>query len=150
CAWTGPLPASNAFETFSLGGDLFERALLTLDQYKLAVAVLQGVFETDTLATRCESAQGRYKRGLPMLRAEKAVAPPGQASWGLLATFFEGVDLKGKVLEEKIDLPRFRNYAPANRREQWSCRYEGDLQIAEEGDWTLQCVSDDGVRLFVD
>jgi hypothetical protein len=150
CARLEQANGTNVFETFNLGRELFSRALITLDQYKHVVAVLEGVFETDVLATRCESAQGRYKRGLSIMRGDNVIAPLGQTGSGLLATFFEGVDLAGKLLEQRIDAPRFDNYAPANRREQWSCRYEGDLRITEEGDWTLACVSDDGVRLFVD
>ena len=150
CARLEQAKGTNVFETFNLGRELFSRALITLDQYKHVVAVLQGTFETDVLATRCESAQGRYKRGLSIMRGDNVIAPLGQTGSGLLGTFFEGVDLSGKLLEQRIDAPRFDNYAPANRREQWSCRYEGDLRITEEGDWTLACVSDDGVRLFVD
>jgi hypothetical protein len=138
------------FETFNLGRELFSRALITLDEYRHAVAVLHGFFETDILATRCESAQGRYQRALPILRGDNVIAPLGQARSGLLASFFEGEELTGKLLEQKLDLPHVDNYAPADHREQWSCRYEGDLHISEEGDWTLACVADDGVRLFVD
>jgi hypothetical protein len=150
CARVEQSKGTNVFEIFNLGGELFHRALINLEQYKQVVTVLQGVFETDILATRCESAQGRYKRGFPILRSENEMPLPAQAAPGLLVTFFEGVDLTGKVLEQMIDLPRFDNYAPANRHEQWSCRYEGDIQIAEDGDWTLACKSDDGVRLFLD
>ena len=150
CARLEQAKGTNVFETFNLGRELFSRALITLDQHKHVVAVLQGAFETDVLATRCESAQGRYKRGLSIMRGDNVISPLGQTGSGLLATFFEGVDLAGKLLEQRIDAPRFDNYAPANRREQWSCRYEGDLRITEEGDWTLACVSDDGVRIFVD
>jgi hypothetical protein len=150
CARLEQAKGTNVFETFNLGRELFSRALITLDQYKHVVAVLQGAFEADVLATRCESAQGRYKRGLAIMRGDNVIAPLGQTGSGLLATFFEGVDLAGKLLEQRIDTPRFDNYAPANRREQWSCRYEGDVRITEDGDWTLACVSDDGVRLFVD
>ena len=150
CARLEQARGTNVFEMFNLGRELFSRALIRLDQYKHVVAVLQGALEADVLATRCESAQGRYKRGLPVMRGENVIAPLGQASSGLLATFCEGVDLTGKVLEQRNDVPRFDNYAPANRREYWSCRYEGDLLIPDAGDWTLACVSDDGVRLFVD
>jgi hypothetical protein len=150
CARVEQSKGTNVFEIFNLGRELFDRALINLEQYKLVVTVLQGVFETDILATRCESAQGRYKRGFPILRSEKEMPLPAQTAPGLFATFFEGVDLTGKVLEQMIDVPRFDNYAPANRHERWSCRYEGDMQLAEDGDWTLACKSDDGVRLFVD
>jgi hypothetical protein len=150
CARIEQPKRTNVFEIFNLGGDLFSRALINLEQYKQVVAVLQGVFETDILATRCQSAQGRYKRGFPILRSDNAMAPPAQTTPGLLVTFFEGVDLTGKLLEQKIDLPSFDNYAPANRHEQWSCRYEGELHLAQDGDWTFACKSDDGVRLFLD
>ncbi len=138
---------TNIYAAFNLGRDLFSRLVLDLEEYRRVVSVLRGVFETDVLATRCEGAQGRYKRGLPVLRGENIIAPMGKTGSGLAATFFEGVSLSGKVLEQKIDKPRFDNYAPAGRRENWSARYEGDINIPEEGDWTLACVVDDGVRL---
>jgi hypothetical protein len=142
---------ANALDTFNQGRELFSRALTGLEQYQRVLAVLEGAFETDVLATRCESAQGRYKRGLPVLRGEgNVIAPLSATAAGLLGTFLEGIDLNGKTLEQKIDNPRFDNYAPANRREQWSCRYEGDINIPDSGDWTLGCVSDDGVRLIID
>jgi hypothetical protein len=141
--------SANAYDTFSLGRELFSRALMDLDQYKRAVSVLADFFETDVLALRCESAQGRYKRGLPVLRGENVIAPLGKGGSGLMATFFEGTSLNGKVLEQKVENPRFDNYAPGGRREQWSVRYEGDLNLSEESEWTLACVADDGVRLAV-
>jgi len=142
---------TNVFDVFDQGRELFSLALTDLEYYKHVLAVLEGAFETDVLATRCESAQGRYKRGLPVLRGPaNLIAPITDTASGLLATFFEGMTLAGKTLEQKIDRPAFENYAPANHRNEWSCRYEGDINIPDSGDWTLACVADDGVRLVVD
>ena len=145
-----PPNPTNSPAVFSLGHEFFGRAQADLAQFRRVLAVAQGAFETDVLATRCEAAQGRYKRGLPILRGQATNVPPlAAAGPGLLATFFEGTTLEGRVLEQKVDNPRFDNYAPANRREYWSARYEGEMQLPEPGDWTLACVADDGVRLIV-
>lgn len=141
---------TNIYAAFSLGRELFSRAMLDLEQFKKVVSVLEGVFETDVLATRCEGAQGRYKRGLPVLRGENTIAPLGKGGSGLMATFFEGMMLTGKILEQKIDNPRFDNYAPGGRRENWSARFEGEINIPEQGEWTLACIADDGVRMSVE
>ena len=141
---------TNVYESFTLGRELFTRAVLDLEQYRRVVAILGSAFETDVLATRCESAQLRYKRGLPILRGDNVIAPLGQSGAGLLASFFEDVRLDGRLLEQKVVAPRLDNYAPAGRRENWSCRFEGEINIAEEGDWTFGCNADDGVRLLVD
>lgn len=140
---------TNIYDNFSLGRELFSRALLDLEQYRRVVSVLEGTFETDVLATRCESAQSRYKRALPVFRGENTVAPLGQTA-GLTATFFDDLYLTGKLLERKLCNPRFDNYAPANRRDNWSARFEGEVNLPEEGEWTLACISDDGVRLLMD
>jgi len=140
---------TNIYNAFNLGRELFSRALTGLEQYKRVLFIFESALETDVLATRCESAQGRYQRGLPILRGENVIAPLG-AGTGLLATFFEGIELNGKTLEQKISDPGFDNYAPATRREDWSVRYEGDINIQKTADWTLACVSDDGVRLILD
>jgi hypothetical protein len=140
---------TNVYDVFNRGHEFFNRALLDVAEYQHALSILQGVFETDVLATRCESAQGRYKRGLPVMRGEPA-PPDSSAGPGLQATFFEGITLNGKVLEQKTANPRFDNYAPANRRENWSARYEGDVNIPDPGGWSLACISDDGVRLLID
>src|SRR5204863_2144696 len=63
--------------------------------------------------------------------------------------FYEGTTLDGKILEQKVENARFENYGPGGRREQWSARYEGDINIDQEAEWTLACVADDGVRLSV-
>jgi len=135
---------------FSQGRELFNLGLKDVERFRLVVAVLEDAFETDVLATRCESAQGRYKRGLPVLYGDRGLSAASAPENGLMATFFEGVNLNGNVIERKVATPRIDNYAPGGRREQWSARYDGDIQIAETGDWTLQCASDDGVRLIVD
>ena len=151
CAHLDPSAGRNAVETFNRGRELFSRALLDLEQFRRVLVVLDGALETDVLAARCENAQGRYKRGLPILVSGTNGTPSVAASGaGLLAVFFEGIHLNGKILEQKIDNPRVENYAPANHREQWSCRYEGDINLPESGDWTLGCVADDGVRLLID
>jgi len=150
CAAVEHARGTNLYEAFNLGRDLFSRASLDLEQYKKVLAVLEDFFEADVLATRCENAQGRYKRGLPVLRGDNIIAPLGKSGSGLMATFFQGVTLSGRVLEQKVDNPRFANYAPGGLRENWSARYEGELNIAEEGEWTLACVADDGVRLTVE
>jgi len=145
-----PPNPTNSPAVFSLGHEFFGRAQADLEQFRRVLAVGQGAFETDLLATRCEAAQGRYKRGLPILRGQATNVPPLAATGpGLLATFFEGTTLEGRVLEQKVDNPRFDNYAPAHRREYWSARYEGEMQLPEPGDWTLACVADDGARLIV-
>jgi hypothetical protein len=141
--------STNSPAVFSLGREFFGRAQSDLMQFRRVLAVGQGAFETDVLATRCEAAQGRYKRGLPILRGQATNVPPPAAGPGLMATFFEGTTLQGRVLEQKVANPRFDNYAPANRREDWSARYEGEMQLPEPGDWTLACLADDGVRLLV-
>jgi hypothetical protein len=145
-----PPNPTNSPAVFSLGREFFGLAQADLAQFRRMLAVGQGAFETDVLATRCEAAQGRYKRGLPILRGQTTNVPPlAAAGPGLLATFFEGTTLDGRILQQKVDNPRFDNYAPANRRENWSARYEGELQLPEPGDWTLACVADDGVRLIL-
>ena len=150
CSQLEQARGTNVFNNSALGRELFSRAVLDLEVYHTVVAVLEGAFETDVLATRCESAQSRYKRALPVFRGENVVAPLGQSGSGLMASFFEGTNLNGKLLEKKVSNPRFDNYAPANRREYWSCRYQGELNIAEEADWTLACIANDGVRLLLD
>jgi hypothetical protein len=147
----GTAKGSGITEVFDQGRDLFGRALTGLEQYRRVVSVLQGMYETDVLAARCESAQARYKRGLSVLRGNaNAIAPMAANASGLRAVFYEGLNCDGKVLEQKVDRPTFDNYAPGGRSENWSCRYEGDLEIRESGDWTLACMADDGVRLLVD
>jgi len=151
CASLDPGDGRNLLDTFNNGRELFSHALIGLEQFRRVLIVLQGALETDVLASRCESAQGRYKRGLPILFGENnTIAPLTATASGLRAVFFEGIQLNGKVIERKIDNPRFDNYAPANRRDEWSCRYQGDINIPESGDWTLACVADDGVRLIID
>ncbi|HWI55599.1 MAG TPA: PA14 domain-containing protein, partial [Bacillota bacterium] len=151
CARLDQVKAGAAVEVIDQGRELFNRALVDLEQYRRVLTVLQGAFETDVLATRCDSAQGRYKRGLPIMRGQtNAIAQSDSTGPGLKASFFEGMDLKGRLLEQKVLNPRFDNYAPANRREQWSVRYEGEITISEAGDWTLGCLADDGVRLNLD
>ncbi|HEY5911604.1 MAG TPA: PA14 domain-containing protein [Verrucomicrobiae bacterium] len=150
CALLEQAKGTNIYEAFNLGRDLFSRSLVDLDQFKRVLTILQGVFETDVLAGRCEGAQGRYKRGLPVLRGENIIAPLGRSGSGLLATFFDGATLNGRVLEQKVDNPRFDNYAPGGRGENWSARYEGEINVVDPGDWVLACVADDGVRLAVD
>ena len=151
CARIEQTPGTNIFNVFDQGRELFSLALTDLENFKRVLAVLGGAFETDVLAACCESAQGRYKRGLPVLRgATNSAGPSTPAASGLLATFFEGINLDGKTLEQKLDRPDFQNYAPANRRNEWSCRFEGDINIPESGGWTLGCVADDGVRLIID
>jgi hypothetical protein len=142
---------TNVYQAFSLTREMFSRGLKDLEQYKYAVFVLEAAFEADVLSTRCEGAQGRYKRALPVLRGQRPAEPqvPGSGP-GLLATFFEGIKLDGTVLERKVANPRFDNYAPGNRRENWSVRYEGEMHIKESADWTLACTTDDGVRLLLD
>jgi len=151
CARMHRAPGADVFKVLDQGRELFSLALTDLENYKRVLAVLEGAFETDVLATRCESAQGRYKRGLPVLRGPANVTVPlAPCPSGLLGTFFEGVNLNGKTLEQKIDRPAFENYAPANHPSQWSCRYEGDINIPYSDDWSLGCVADDGVRLILD
>jgi hypothetical protein len=151
CARIDRTSGTNIFNVFDQGRELFSLALTDLENYKRVLAVLEGAFETDVLAARCESAQGRYKRGLPVLRGStNVVAPLNAVASGLLGTFFEGIRLDGTTLEQKIDRPDFQNYAPANHRSEWSCRYEGDINIPDSGDWTLACIADDGVRLIID
>ena len=151
CGRIGRTSGTNIFNVFNQGRQLFSLALTDLENYRRVLAVLEGAFETDVLATRCESAQGRYKRGLPVLRGTtNAIAPIAAADSGLFAIFFEGIDLTGKTLEQKIVRPAFENYAPANHHDRWSCRYEGDLNIPDSGDWTLACIADDGVQLIVE
>lgn len=142
---------TNSAAVFDLGRELFTRAETDLAHYRRVLAVLQETLETDVLATRCEIAQGRYQRGLPVMLGERSPDSTTATGPGLRATFFEGVDLRGQRLEQKIANPQFDNLVVAgNRREQWSARYEGDLRLPEAGDWTLACVVDDGVRLFID
>ena len=138
CARIEQSPGTNIFNVFDQGRELFSLALTDLENFKRVLAVLGGAFETDVLAARCESAQGRYKRGLPVLRgATNSAGPSTLAASGPSATFFEGINLDGKTLEQKLDRPDFQNYAPANRRNEWSCRYEGDIYIPVSGGWTL-------------
>lgn len=143
---------NDSVSVLNQGRELFGLALKDLQQFRRAVVVLEDAFETDVMATRCDGAQGRYKRGLPVLYGDRG--NPGADSLsqgsGLLATFFEGVNLDGRMIEQKVMNPRFDNYAPGGRRENWSVRYEGDLNIPDSGDWTLQCISDDGVRVKLD
>ena len=146
-----PGTARNPVEVFNQGRELFSRALLDLEEFRRVFVVLDGALETHVLATQCDGAQGRYKRGLPLLAADTnaGALPPANAP-GLLATFHEGIALSGKFLEQKVANPRFDNYAPGGRREDWSCRYQGDLNLPAAGEWTLACVADDGVRLIID
>ena len=126
CARLDPGAGRNVVETFNQGRELFTRALVDLEQFRRALVVLDGALETDVLAARCENAQGRYKRGLPVLfPSASTIAPLSATASGLLAVFYEGIKVDGKILEQKIDQPRFDNYAPGNRREQWSCRGRG-------------------------
>lgn len=151
CAQLSHPAGRNVLDTFNQGRELFSLALVDLEEFRRVLVVLDGALETEVLAARCENAQGRYKRGLPILFASPGAAPsPASTGAGLLAVFYEGIQLDGKILEQKIVNPRFDNYAPANRREQWSCRYQGDLNLPETGEWTLACVADDGVRLVID
>ncbi len=141
---------TNVVGILDQGRELFNRALDDLQEYRRVLTILQGTFATDVLATRCETAQGRYQRGLPVLRGDNVMAPLLESGSGLLADFFEGINLDGKLLERKIAAPTLDNYAPAGRREQWSARFEGDLRLPESGDWALACVADDGVRLVLE
>jgi len=139
-----------ARETFTQGRDLFGRAMTDLDQFHRVLTVLDGALETDVSAARCESALGRYQRGIPVLApADGKPSPALDGTTGLLATFYEGTDLRGRVLEARIDLPRIDDTQPGGHHDQWSCRYEGDLRVPEAGTWTLACLVDDGVRLVV-
>ncbi len=147
----GPASGDEAPVIFNRGGDLLNLASGDLANFTHTVAVLQGALESDVLASRCEMSQGRYKRVFPVVRGEaKSLADALVTTGGLQATFYEGTELRGKVLEEQVALPRVANNAPAGRRENWSARYEGQFYVTESGDWTLACVVDDGVRLFVD
>ena len=65
-----PPGPTNSPAVFELGREFFNRAQADLTQFRRMLAVAQGAFETDVLATRCEAAQGRYKRGLPILRGQ--------------------------------------------------------------------------------
>ena len=65
--------------------------------------------------------------------AGKMSLPRSAKRHGLLATFFENIQLDGKVLERKVAIPRFDQFVPAGRREQWSARYEGDLNLPQAG-----------------
>ena len=150
CSRVEQARGTNVYEDFTLGRELFTRAVLDLEQYRRVVSILGSAFETDVLATRCESAQSRYKRGLPVMRGENTIAPLGHSGPGLLALDFEDVRLDGRMLEQRVASPNLNNYAPANRRENWSCRFEGEINIPEDGKWTLGCAADDGVRLLID
>lgn len=136
---------------FGRGSDLLNLATADLKKMTRVVALLQGALETDVLATRCEMAQGQYKRAFPVVRGEtESLTDAYTNRTGLNATFFEGIELKGRVLEQKVALPRFENYAPGKRSEDWSCRYEGEVRILEAGEWNFACIADDGVRLWLD
>ena len=90
CARVKRSAGTGLFQVFDQGRELFSLALTDLEDYRRALAVLEGAFETDVLATRCEGAQGRYQRGLPVLRgATNGLA--AQSGGGLPAAFFQGV-----------------------------------------------------------
>ena len=144
-------PAEAAPAQFARGDDLLALATADVTKFTHVVAVLQGALESDVLATRSQLAQARYQRVFPVLRGEAesladALAPAG----GLDATYYSGIELKGRVLDRQIQAPRLTNLAPGGRRENWSARYEGALNVPAAGDWTLACVADDGVRLLLD
>ena len=147
----GQASLDDVSEIFRQGRDLFNLASTDLVKFTHVTALLQGALEADVLATRTEAAQGRYKRGFPILRGSFEDGIEGlMTGSGLDVTFYEGTDLTGRVLEKKVDVPQFENYAPAKRHEQWSCRYEGEIDVWEAGMWTIACVADDGVRLTLD
>lgn len=151
CAGLDPSStATNSLEVFNRGRGLFTRAISDMEEYRRVLSVLGGALDTEVMSAQADSAKGRYKRALPVLRGEKP--PPSTASStgpGLLGTFFEGTQLRGAILEQSVNNARLENYAPAGKASNWSCRYEGDIQIPSEDEWTLGCIADDGIRLSV-
>jgi hypothetical protein len=131
------------------GRDLFDHAVDEAATLRAHVALGPASLEADAMAARTELAQGRYKRSLPVVRA--AVGWDANLQLGLLASFFAGKDLAGPPVLQKVDRPSFDNFeVPKLGRENWSARYQGEINIPEAGPWNFACQANDGVRLFLD
>jgi len=73
---------------------------------------------------------------------------------GLLARYFNNIQLKGPAVIEKIDKKinfKWGNMAPhPPLKNQYSVRWEGRIKIDSNDIYTFYIVSDEGVRLFID
>jgi hypothetical protein len=97
---------TNVNDWITLGRELFSRALFDLANYRRALGVFTGALETDVLATQCESAQGRYQRGLAVLRGDLDAVGRGPGNGpGLRATFSEGTSINSRPLEQRVTPP---------------------------------------------
>ncbi len=142
-------PAERVDAAVAQSRDLFAHAAGELGQLRARLAVAPVALESDVMLARAELAQGRIKRGLPVLRA--ALKWDNDLQNGLLASFFAGRELQPPLVLQQIALPSFDNYeVPKLGGENWSVRYQGELQVPAAANWRFSCQADDGVRLFLD
>jgi hypothetical protein len=136
-------------EAAARGRDLFDHAAGELAALRARVALAPVALEADAMVARTDLAQGRYKRSLPVVRA--SLGWDANQQIGLLASFFAGRELNGAPVLQKVDRPSFDNFeVPKVGRENWSARFQGELNVPESGAWNIVCRADDGVRLFLD
>ena len=75
CGRIGRTSGTNIFNVFNQGRELFSLAL-TDSRLRRVLAVLEGAFETDVLATRCESARAATNAACLSCAAQPTPSPP--------------------------------------------------------------------------
>nr|MBA3685303.1 hypothetical protein [Planctomycetota bacterium] len=84
-------------------------------------------------------------------RVQTGPVAPAVPVEGLSASWFRGVDLSGPAAHRSIGAPSFTGInVPNIGTDNYSDRWVGEINIPEQGTWTLGLVGDDGVRLTID
>jgi len=121
-----------------------------LDHLSTDLSALGLGADTAALALRAHDAGARAARALVLLRGDVAWR---ETSWqpGLAGDFYNGIALAGDPVWRTVGAPDFDQLnVPGIGLYNFSARYTGEVQVAEDGDWVFRATADDGVRLSID
>jgi hypothetical protein len=121
-----------------------------LDHLSTDLSALGLGADTAALALRAHDAGARAARALVLLRGDVAWR---ETAWqpGLAGDFFNGIALAGDPVWRTVGAPDFESLnVPGIGLFNFSARYTGEVQVAEDGDWVFRATADDGVRLSID